>query len=319
MPATRRIHAQGNVRFMKSPFVKETLGSQVLWTEDDRSVAVRDGHSVTVRIYRPKSHSGTRPVMVYAHSGGWCMGGLDTEEFLCQLLCMRLGIIIVSVAYRLAPEWPYPTGVYDTYDVIKWVSVNSKTIGGDLSKGFLTGGASGGGNLTCMATILARDDKLQPPLTGHFFMCTGMPHSYIDRKGNNKVLFPEHLSNGSWERYRNGPVATREMNILYGQISDFDACDPFVTPLTQTDFAGLGPVFYQVAEMDIWKDSAIFYCNRIKEAGGQAKVEIYPGVPHLWWSMYPQLSINRKWVHNLVNGVEWLLNQTRDTPISSRL
>ncbi|KIX93239.1 uncharacterized protein Z520_11094 [Fonsecaea multimorphosa CBS 102226] len=347
MPETRRILAQGNVRFMKSAFVKQALGEQVLWTEEDRSVVVRDGHSVTIRIYRPKpSHphrSGAsarrQPVMVYAHSGGWCMGGLDTEEFLCQLLAVRLGIIVVSVDYRLAPEWSYPTCVYDVYDVIKWVSVNAETIGGDLSRGFLTGGASGGGNLTCMATIMARDDKLQPSLSGHLLICTGMPHDFTDRKGHNVVLFPEKLSRGSWERYKNGPVATREMNILYGrkhakshafsnsrltkdiEISNFDAHSPNVTPLTQTDFSKLGPVFYQVAEMDIWRDSAVFYCDKIKEAGGQVKVEIYPGVPHLWWSMYPQLSINKKWVHDLVNGVEWLLSQkTRDAaPLSSRL
>ena len=121
MPETRRLHAQGNVRFMKSSFVKETLGEQRLWAEEDRHIDVRDGHSVTIRIYRPTTHPGERPVMLYAHSGGWCMGGLDTEEFICQLLCVRLGIIIVSVAYRLAPEWPYPTCVLDTYDALKWV------------------------------------------------------------------------------------------------------------------------------------------------------------------------------------------------------
>ncbi|OAL22062.1 hypothetical protein AYO20_11256 [Fonsecaea nubica] len=311
MPQTRVLHAQGNVRFMKSAFVKQTLGDQVLWTEEDRSVVVRDGHSVAIRIYRPKSHPGPRPVMVLAHSGGLCMGGLDTEEFICQLLSMRLGIIVVSVAYRLAPEWLYPTCVYDVYDVIKWLSVNAQTIGADLSKGFLTGGVSGGGNTTCMAAIMARDDKLQPPLTGHVFLCTGMPHDYTDQKGHKLALFPEQLLKGSWERYKNGPVATREMNILYGQISQFDARDPYVTPLTQTDYSGLGPVFYQVAEMDIWRDSALCYCEKIKEAGGQVKVEVYPGVPHLWWSMYPQLSINRKWIQNLVNGVEWLLSLQR--------
>jgi acetyl esterase len=121
MPETRRIHAQGNVRFMQSSFVKETLGPQRLWTEENRHVVVRDGHSITIRIYRPTAFSGSRPVMVYTHSGGWCMGGLDTEEFICQLLCMKLGLITVSVAYRLAPEWKYPTAVHDSYDVIKWV------------------------------------------------------------------------------------------------------------------------------------------------------------------------------------------------------
>lgn len=49
------------------------------------------------------------------------MGGLDSDEFICQLLCMRLGIVVVSVAYRLGPEWSYPTCVWDVYDVMKWV------------------------------------------------------------------------------------------------------------------------------------------------------------------------------------------------------
>jgi acetyl esterase/lipase len=121
MADTRRLHAQGNVRFMKSAFVKETLGEKRLWSEEDRPIMVRDGNSITVRVYRPTNHPDSRPVMVYAHSGGYCMGGLDTEEFICQTLCMKLGIIIVSVAYRLGPEWLYPTSVLDTYDTIKWV------------------------------------------------------------------------------------------------------------------------------------------------------------------------------------------------------
>ena len=133
MAETRRLHAQGNARFMKSAFVKETLGDERPWTEADRPVVLRDGHSITIRIYRPTSHAGTRPVMLYAHSGGWCMGGLDTEEFICQLLCMKLGMVIVSVAYRLAPEWPYPTCVLDTYDVVKWVCLQLPSLHHRLS------------------------------------------------------------------------------------------------------------------------------------------------------------------------------------------
>jgi acetyl esterase len=49
------------------------------------------------------------------------MGGLETEEFICQLLCIKLNIIIVSVAYRLAPEVSYPTICYDVYDAMRWV------------------------------------------------------------------------------------------------------------------------------------------------------------------------------------------------------
>lgn len=123
MAGSRRLHALGAARFMKSAFVKETLGdmSSPKWTEEDRRIIVRDGSSITVRIYRPKEVSTGRPVMVLAHSGGWRLGGLETEEFICRLLCMRLNLIVVNVAYRLSPEVSYPTHVFDVYDTVKWV------------------------------------------------------------------------------------------------------------------------------------------------------------------------------------------------------
>lgn len=126
MAESRRLHSMGNVRFMKSKFVEETLGaaSPRPWTEEDRPLVVRDGTSITLRIYRPRPPRGPSPVMVFSHSGGWCMGSLDTEEFICQLLCIRLNIVIVSAGYRLAPEYSYPTGCYDVYDAIKWVCVS---------------------------------------------------------------------------------------------------------------------------------------------------------------------------------------------------
>lgn len=102
-------------------------------------------------------------------------------------------------------------------------------------------------------------------------------------------------------------------------LSNCDPHSPLFTALSQTDYSRLGPVFYQVAGMDIWKDSAIFYCDQIRKAGDKVKVEIYPGVPHFWWSMYPQLSINQKWARDLVNGVDWLLKQNVDGRVSSRL
>lgn len=123
MAESRRLHAMGNKRFMKSAFVKETLGVDATkrCDEEDQSVIVRDGTPITVRVYRPNPITIGLPVMVYSHSGGWCLGGLDTEEFICRLLVTKLQLIIISVGYRLAPEFSYPTGVYDVYDVIKWV------------------------------------------------------------------------------------------------------------------------------------------------------------------------------------------------------
>ncbi|KAJ9645567.1 hypothetical protein H2204_001148 [Knufia peltigerae] len=321
MAESRRLHSMGSVRFMKSKFVKETLGSASPrpWTEEDRQLPVRDGTSITIRIYRPRLPRGPSPVMVFSHSGGWCMGSLDTEEFICQLLCIRLNLVIFSVGYRLAPEYPYPTGCYDVFDTIKWVATNAASFGGDLSQGFITGGVSGGGNHTVEATILARNEGLQPKLTGHVYICTGMPHDYQDQQGRKCALYPEKLTSGSWARYRNGPVANYEMNMYYADLANCNAHDPLFSPLTLSDFSGLGPIYYQIAGMDMWADSAFFYCDKVQKAGGTVKIDFYPGVFHCWYAFYPELTMTKKWARDLINGVEWLLRKKGDEKVLSRI
>ena len=124
MASYRRIAAGSTVRFMKSPFVRETLWSlpNRNFQTQDRQVETRDGASITVRIYHPSpDRSQALPVVVMAHGGGWCLGGLDTEEFQCQLICRSVGIIVVDVDYRRSPEVKYETIVSDVYDAVKWV------------------------------------------------------------------------------------------------------------------------------------------------------------------------------------------------------
>lgn len=103
-------------------------------------------------------------------------------------------------------------------------------------------------------------------------------------------------------------IADENIHHVLG-LAKCDPHDPLFTPFHLTDYSKLGPIFYQVAGMDIWKDSAFVYCDKVKQAGGQVKLEYYPGLPHTWWSMYPQLSINKKWAKDLVEGVDWLLRQ----------
>ena len=60
--------------------------------------------------------------MVFLHGGGWCMGGLGTEAFICRLMCLRLGLVVFEVAYRLYPDVHFPTPILDSYDGVKWVN-----------------------------------------------------------------------------------------------------------------------------------------------------------------------------------------------------
>ncbi len=90
---------------------------------EDRQIATRDGSKITVRIYTPhKEVQGGHPLLVIFHGGGFCIGGLETEEMNSRLYCKELGFVVVNVDYRLAPEHPFPTPVNDAWDAVKWVS-----------------------------------------------------------------------------------------------------------------------------------------------------------------------------------------------------
>jgi acetyl esterase/lipase len=98
-------------------------------SQEDHQVAMRDGHKITVRTYRPESPpSKGSPLAVIYHGGGWCIGGLTNEELLCQLLVSKLGMVAVNVDYRLGPEFKFPTAHEDCYDATKWVGLCSYTI-----------------------------------------------------------------------------------------------------------------------------------------------------------------------------------------------
>jgi acetyl esterase/lipase len=90
--------------------------------EEDRQIAMRDGDSITIRIYTSKQPPADgSPVLVMYHGGWYCLGGLENEALLCQKWVAECGGVSVNVEYRLAPEHPFPVGVNDTFDALKWV------------------------------------------------------------------------------------------------------------------------------------------------------------------------------------------------------
>lgn len=124
MALFRQLSSASTQRFMASSFVKKTLASlpnDAYRDEEDRTIPVRDGE-IQVRVYRPRSSfSVSCPILIMAHGGGWCLGGLDTEAFQCRLFCSSLDLVVVNVEYRLCPEFQYPVPVLDVFDATKWV------------------------------------------------------------------------------------------------------------------------------------------------------------------------------------------------------
>ncbi len=98
---------------------------------------------MTARSYHPPVAAPTSPGVVYLHGGAFVRGSLDTHDRLCRKLCARGELIVVSVAYRLAPENRFPSAHDDAADATAWVSEHADELGIDAAALAIAGDSSG--------------------------------------------------------------------------------------------------------------------------------------------------------------------------------
>ncbi len=102
---------------------------------------------------------GPRPMMLYVHGGGFVVGRSEDTAYVTSRIAAENNIIVVSVNYRWAPEWPFPAGLDDCMAVLLWMRDKGSEIGGDASR-IVVCGDSAGGNLAAALPIRARDERL---------------------------------------------------------------------------------------------------------------------------------------------------------------
>jgi acetyl esterase len=103
--------------------------------------------------------AGPRPMMLYVHGGGFVVGRSEDTAFITSRIAAENNVVVVSVNYRWAPEWPFPAGLDDCMAVLRWMRDKGGEIGGDASR-LLVGGDSAGGNLAAALPIRTREERL---------------------------------------------------------------------------------------------------------------------------------------------------------------
>ncbi len=227
----------------------------------DVQVPTRAG-STTVRVYRP-SEATDLPVLMYLHGGGFALGDLDMHDEYLRNLANAAGVVIVSVDYRLAPEYPYPAGLDDCVDVWSWLQTGSAEVPGDVSR-LGVGGDSAGGSLSFALALRARDEGL------------GVPKAVVTAYGTTemRVSNPELgaeglLTNGDcewfWDMYTSDPAQRAE---------------PYCSPAAATDLSNLGANLVITAEYDPTRDATEDYARRLRAAGNPVTLTRYDGELH---------------------------------------
>jgi acetyl esterase len=123
-------------------------------------VASRSG-PIRCQVYSAAS-TGRAPMMLYIHGGGFTVGSSEDTAYIASRIAWENGAVVVSVNYRLAPEWPFPAGLDDCLDVLRWMRAHGNEIGGDPSL-IAVGGDSAGGNFAAALPIKAKDEGLDGP------------------------------------------------------------------------------------------------------------------------------------------------------------
>lgn len=225
---------------------------------------VRDetvARDIPVRIYRP---DGERlPVLVYAHGGGFVFCDLDSHDELCRSLAKHVPAVVVSVAYRLAPEHRWPAAAEDVYAVTQWAADNAEAV--------VVGGDSAGGNLAAVAALMARD-RGGPPIAGQLLL---YPVIAADFDTESYRLFgkgfynPEPALRWYWDQYVPSPA---------------DRQHPYASPL-RADLSGLPPAIVVVAGHDPLRDEGIAFAEALRSAGGDPVLCHYQGAIHGFMTM----------------------------------
>ncbi len=220
---------------------------------------------IPVRIYTPEGE-GPFPVLVYYHGGGWVVGDLDVVDIPCRLLSNRANCVVVSVDYRMAPEYKFPAAAEDSYAAVKWVVENGSSINVDPFR-VAVGGDSAGGNLAAVVSLMAKDRK-EISLAYQMLIYPVTNHSYdtVSYQDNGEGYF---LTKDSMVWFWNHYLRDED-----------DGRNPYASPLQAEDLSGLPPALVLTAEFDPLRDEGEAYAKRLKEAGIEVQEKRYDGLIH---------------------------------------
>lgn len=242
------------------------IQSPYLQSVKDLSIKMRDGANITIRIYRPKTMR-QLPIIVYYHGGGWVINDINTSHESCIQLAQKTEHIVVSVDYRLAPEYKFPTPLNDAFDAFQWVVQNRELLhsNGQIS----VAGDSAGGNLATAVALLAKEQHLKIRSQILLYPVTNLQFDTV-----------------SYECYQSGFGLDRDVMKWFGKhyvngMDDYN--NPLVSPLL-ADVTNLPRTFIVAAEYDVLHDEVVAFANKLRASNIDVELHEAAGLVHSYFT-----------------------------------
>ena len=231
---------------------------------------------ITLTVFRPKELTEPAPCVYWIHGGGMVMGDRFSQIDIPLEWLAELGVVVVTVEHRLAPEVTGATLVEDCYRGLLWTAENADELG--INK-IVVAGISAGGGLAAGVTLMARDLD-GPEIAAQVLICPMLDHR------NNTT---------SSAQYSGDPaVWTREMNefgwrSVLGDLADVPR---YVSPALAEDLSGLPSTYIDTGTAEVFRDEDVDYATRIWAAGGDAELHTWAGGFHGFDALYPDARLS---------------------------
>jgi acetyl esterase len=231
------------------------------------------GGTIRVRIYTPKKAQATMPGIVYYQGGGWVIANLNTYDPSARALAEQTGAVVVSVQYRKAPEFKFPTAHNDAFAAYRWVRDNAATLKINAQR-IAVAGESAGGNLAAAVCMMAKTASVPLPVhqllvypIARYDMNTPSYTQYAAAKPLSKPLMQWFF-----DKYLTAPT---------------DGTNPLISLVaaSTTSLQGLPPATVINAEIDPLQSEGQEYAAKLQAAGVPVTTKVYAGVTHEFFGM----------------------------------
>lgn len=205
---------------------------------------------LSARLFDARPQRGPGPVVVWFHGGGFVTGGIETHQGLCAEVARQMDLPVVLVAYRLAPEAPFPAAPDDAEATARWVAGSPGALGRTVT-GVVLAGDSAGGTLSIVTAMALRDHPAPVPVHAHlaFYPSSDATHPYP-----------------SLEEFAEGCLVTQAAVQWYAGHYRAIPTDIRASPLLG-DLAGMPPGVIVTAGLDPLRDQGRAYAAGLVSAG----------------------------------------------------
>jgi acetyl esterase len=277
----QRLSGQGRLRAVTPEIAragmrraaKITAGPQVPGVVvADRSIPTSAG-DLKARLYRPRELTDPGPLLVFYHGGGWVIGDLDSHDDLCRFLAKHAGVRVLSVDYRLAPEFPFPAALDDSIEAYQYALDNADELGTGRDT-IAVGGDSAGGNLAASVALHATRSGLPKPV----FQLLIYPAVDATTRRRSRELFANGflLTDGDMDWFMNHYVP--EVTARH---------DPRLSVLLADDLSGLPAAHVVTAGFDPLRDEGEAYAQRLADSGVPVISRRFPDLIHGFANLRP--------------------------------